>query len=107
MPPRGMNADEKEIIEFLRSFREVYVSVVEVSRRLGARKRFNLDRTWARPVLMRMELDGLLESNEFGEYRLRNRTSDTNFKEALQKADLTVSLGETTIIRLQDVGADA
>jgi hypothetical protein len=98
-----MNVDEKEIVEFLRTFKDVYVSVVEVSRRLGARKRFNLDRTWARPILLRMELDGVIESNEFGEFRLRNRTSDTNFKEALGKADMSIPLGETTIIQLWEI----
>ena len=104
-----MGTDETEIYNFLRSFKATYVSVTEVSRRLGARRKFNLDRAWARPILIRMEMDGVLESNEFGEFRIKNRASDTDFKTALQSADSTVPLGETTIIRLRDLdegGAD-
>jgi hypothetical protein len=97
----AMNAEEKDIYNFLKSYRDVFVSVVEVSRRLGARgRRFQYDRTWARPILMRMQMDGLVESNEFGEFRIRCRPEDTDFVEALKQADLQVPLGDTTIIRL-------
>jgi len=98
-----MNADEKEICQFLRQFKDVYVSVVEVSRRVGNRKVFNVDRTWAKPTLLRMEAEGLLETNEYGEFRLKDRTGDTIFKEAMKQASYSVPLGETTIIRLEDV----
>lgn len=102
-PILKMSTEEKEILEFLGTFREVYVSVVEVSRRVGARGRFNADRTWARSVLMRMQRDGLLESNEYGEFRLRRKRVDTDFLDALQEAKPDVELGDTTIIRLHDV----
>jgi hypothetical protein len=97
-----MGTDETEIYEFLKSFRAVYVSVTEVSRRLGARRKFNLDRAWARPILIRMELDGLVESNEYGEFRIKDQASETDFKTAVTMADSQVPLGETTIIRLRD-----
>lgn len=98
-----MGTDETEIYNFLKQFRTVYVSVTEVSRRLGARRKFNVDRAWARPLLLRMEMDGMLESNEYGEFRIRNQAPDTDFKTALLQADSSVPLGETTIIRLRDV----
>lgn len=98
-----MNADEKEIYQFLRQFKDVFVSVVEVSRRVGNRKMFNLDRIWAKPLLLRMETEGVLESNEYGEFRLRDRSWETNFIEAMRQALPTVPLGETTIIHLEDV----
>jgi len=101
--PPTMNADEKEIYQFLRQFKDVFVSVVEVSRRVGNRKMFNLDRIWAKPLLLRMETEGVLESNEYGEFRLRDRSWETNFIEAMRQALPTVPLGETTIIHLEDV----
>jgi hypothetical protein len=96
-----MNADEQEIYDFLRSF-QTYVSVMEISKKLGKGRKFDMDRTWARPVLRRMEMDGLLESNPFGEYRVRTPDpSDLAFKEALKTPG--APLGDTTIIRLEDV----
>jgi hypothetical protein len=97
-----MSPEETEIIEFLRRFRGNYVSVNEVSRSIGQRKRFFEDRYWTRPILRRMEVDGWLESNEFGEYRLVLREEDTtSFWQALSQPN--AALGETTIIDLEDV----
>lgn len=98
-----MSTEEQEILEFLARFRETYVSVVEVSRRVGARNRFNLDRTWARPILMRMQMEGTLESNGYGEFRVRRKQGDTDFLKALKSSKPDVDLGDTTIIRLKDV----
>ena len=101
-----MNADEREIYDFLKvSPGNLFVSVMEISKKLGHRKRFDTDRTWARPLLRRMELDGILESNPFGEYRIKNREGEnTSFIQALNQTD--VSLGDTTIITLDDVKED-
>jgi hypothetical protein len=100
-----MTADETEIHDFLRQFPNLYVSVLEVSKRLGNRGRYDRDRTWARPILRRMEMDGIVESNAFGEYRLICQKGDTQFfKDALQSPG-SVALGDTTIIMLDDKGA--
>jgi len=97
-----MNADETAIYKFLQGYPGVFVSVTEISRRMGARRKFDQDRTWARPILRRMDLDGVLESNEVGEYRLKkNPNQTTTFKKALGQPG--VSLGDTTIISLDDV----
>lgn len=97
-----MNAEEKEIYEFLSEYGEAYVSCNEVCKRLGHSKRFENDRTWARPILRRMELDQLVESNPFGEYRLLRKDGDTaRFKKAIEVPG--ASLGDTTIITLDDV----
>src|SRR6185436_16150785 len=97
-----MNADEKEIYEFLSEFGQTYVSCHEVCKRLGHSKRYEIDRTWARPILRRMELDQLVESNPFGEYRLLSKENDTaRFKKAIEVPGAT--LGDTTIITLDDV----
>jgi len=97
-----MNADETAIYKFLQGYPGVFVSVTEISRRMGARRKFDQDRTWARPILRRMDLDGLLESNEVGEYRLKKIPNQTTtFKKALRQPG--VSLGDTTIISLDDI----
>ena len=96
-----MNTQETEIFDFLKRFPHLFVSVNEISKNVGSRKKFNEDRAWARPFLRRMEMDGWVESNPFGEYRLKHRPEDTtSFKRALQMPG--VPLGETTIISLDD-----
>jgi len=122
-----MNADEVRIIGFLNEFPDEYVSVLDVSRKLGKGRRYKEDRTWALPIMRRMEMDGLLETNNVGDYRVRTtyrdngkapdkgttattkasigtKTTETksiDFKQALKTPG--VSLGDTTIIRISDV----
>ena len=97
-----MNADELEIYEFLQQRPNIYISIMEIGKRLGARKRFDTDRHWARPLLRRMEIDGLVEVNLFGEYKLKTGLeAAANFKDALGQAG--ASLGDTTIITLHDI----
>src|SRR4026209_1472942 len=97
-----MNAEETEIYEFLKTRKANFVSMNEISKVLGHGRRFKEDRNWARPVLRRMEMDGILESNPYGEYRLKNAEAEpTDFKDALRTP--VASLGDTTIIRLKDV----
>jgi len=99
-----MNADENEIYEFLKKFHGTFVSVLEISRSVGPRRRFIDDRLWAKPVVRRMEVEGWLESNVYGEFRLKRRKDDdTCFLEAIHQPG--VSLGDTTIISLDDVKA--
>jgi hypothetical protein len=48
-----------------------------------------------------MEVDGIVEANLYGEYRLKDaETKPTDFKEALRTPG--VSLGDTTIVRIGD-----
>src|SRR5512143_1987062 len=98
-----MNTDENEIYEFLKRYRGAFVSVVEISRNVGPRRRFNEDRIWAKPTLRRMEAEGWLESNVFGEFKLKKRKeNDTTFLQAIKEPGS--SLGDTTIISLEDAG---
>ena len=123
-----MNADEVRIIGFLNEFPDEYVSVIDVSRKLGKGRRYKEDRTWALPIMRRMEMDGLLETNNVGDFRVRTEyrdngkdqvkdqvkeqakaskgtkateTKSIDFKQALKTPG--VSLGDTTIIRISDV----
>ena len=96
-----MNAEENEIIEFLQARKNTFVSVTDISKALGRGRRFQQDRNWARPILRRMEVDGLLEANDFCEYRVKSAEPEApDFKEALRMPG--ASLGDTTIIRIQD-----
>ncbi len=95
-----MNADETAVHDFLMRYPGIYVTVTEISRRLGARRKFQKDRAWARPILRRMEMDGSLESNDCGEYRLKEKSDGTTFKHALRLPG--ISLGDTTMISLDE-----
>ena len=96
-----MNADEKEIYDFLKTRQGIFVAVHEISKYLGRGRQFEMDRNWARPILRRMEMEGYLEANPFGEYRVREaQPGDTNFRDALGKPGS--SLGDTTIIRIDE-----
>lgn len=100
-----MNSIEKEIYDLLCRFPKAYLSATEISRSVGNRKWFNADRNWAKPILRRLELDGWLESNGFGEYRLKRlMESTTSFRRALQVPGM--SLADTNIISLDDVSSD-
>lgn len=97
-----MNADEVRIIDFLNELPNQYVSVTDVSKKLGKGRRYKEDRCWAAPIMRRMEMDGLLEVDESGCYRVRmTDQKQIDFKEALKTPG--ISLGDTTIIRIGDV----
>jgi len=96
------NPEQIEIYDFLKRFPQTFVSVAELSKHVGNRRRYNEDRTWARPILRRMEMEGWLESNSFGEYRLKRRPEDTEtFLKAIKVPGM--DLGDTTIIMSSDV----
>lgn len=98
----SLNPIEKEVFDYLRRSPLVYISASEVSKNVGNRKWFNADKNWARPILRRLEMDGWIESNPFGEYRLKARApNETSFRDALGMPG--VSLGDTSIITSDDV----
>jgi hypothetical protein len=95
-----MTTEETEIYEFLKRFPNQFVTVNDISKSVGPRKNFHEDRNWALPILRRMELEALLESNPYGEYRLKQPYDDsTSFKKALETPG--IPLGDTTIISLE------
>jgi hypothetical protein len=66
-----MDADEREIFHFLKTWGVEFVGAVEIARRAGLKKRFYEDPDWAKPVLMRMEERGILQSDSMGRYRIK------------------------------------
>ena len=66
-----MDADEREIYYYLKSWRNEFLSAREICRRAGGKKRFRYDEEWAKPVLARMLEKGIVESDTSGHYRLK------------------------------------
>ena len=65
-----MDADEKEICLYLKSWTGQFISGREISRRAGGKWRFREDPEWAGPALARLIEKGLIESDTTGHYRL-------------------------------------
>jgi len=66
-----MDADEREIYYYLKSWKAEYISAREICRRAGGKRRFHHDPDWAKPVLSRMIEKGIVESDAAGHYRLK------------------------------------
>ncbi|PYJ03027.1 MAG: hypothetical protein DME25_13860, partial [Verrucomicrobia bacterium] len=66
-----MDADEREICLFLKSWQHQFVSAREIARRAGGKWRFREDPNWALPVLGRLVERGLVETDANAHYRLK------------------------------------
>src|SRR5690349_11673037 len=66
-----MDADEREIYYYLKSWRTEYLSAREICRRAGGKKKFRGNEEWAKPVLARMAEKGIVETDPAGHYRLK------------------------------------
>ena len=66
-----MDADERDIFRFLKSWGSQFVSVHEVCRRAGNKRRFQEEPEWASPTLLRMVGRGILESDATGHFRIK------------------------------------
>jgi hypothetical protein len=64
-----MDSDERDIIQYLHTWGEQFVSFREIARRANKR-RFLEDTDWPRPVLMRLVDHGVVEGDISGRYRL-------------------------------------
>src|SRR5262245_60839559 len=96
-----MTTEETEIYKFLKRFPNQFVSVGDISKSVGSRKRFNEDRNWTLPILRRMAVEGWIEVSPFGEFRVAHQPEETTtFKKALETPG--ASLGDTAIICIED-----
>jgi hypothetical protein len=75
-----MDAEEKEICDFLKSWIDQFVSQREICRRAGGKWRFRENPNWALPVLSRMVEKGILESDPAGHFRLAPEKKDDKKK---------------------------
>ena len=75
-----MDAEEKEICDFLKSWPGQFVSHREICRRAGGKWRFREDPNWATPILSRMAEKGIVESDASGHFRLLPEKKDDKKK---------------------------
>ena len=68
-----MDADERDICLYLKSWPGQFVSAREISRRAGGKRRFQVEPNWASAALSRLQERALVESDSTGHYRLRRR----------------------------------
>ena len=68
-----MDAEEKEICTYLKSWSQQFVSAREICRRAGGKRRYRDDPHWAMPFLARLVDKKLVESDATGHYRLRQK----------------------------------
>ena len=66
-----MDAEEREIYVYLKSWKNDSVSEPEISRRAGGKHKFERHHDWAKPVLHRMLERGIIQTDHHGHYRLK------------------------------------
>jgi len=69
-----MDADERDICIYLKSWAGQFVHMTEISRRASSKPRYFKEPAWAVPALNRLVEKGLIEVDTTGHYRLRPRT---------------------------------
>jgi hypothetical protein len=65
-----LSAEALEIIDYLKTDPGRFVSLLEISRRAGGRRRFEESRSWARNLMSSLLDAGLIEVNPRGHYRV-------------------------------------
>ena len=71
-----MDADEKDVCLYLKSFPGQFVSYKDISRRAGGKRRYREEPEWAGPVLAKLVEKAIIESDATGHYRLKTRAQD-------------------------------
>jgi hypothetical protein len=66
-----MSSDEREIFNYLQTWGGEFINAKEISRRAGTKKRFHEDPDWAKPILLTMVDNGLLEKDLNGRFRVK------------------------------------
>jgi|ERR1051325_7811511 hypothetical protein len=65
-----MDADERDICDYLHSWRGQFVAAREIARRAAGKWRFRDDPNWAVPILVRLTERKVIECDASGHYRL-------------------------------------
>src|ERR1700722_3672136 len=64
-----LSSDELEIIDYLKTWNGKYMTLVQICRCAGGRRKFKDTPTWANPFMTRLVEAKLVEVNERGHYR--------------------------------------
>ena len=65
-----------EVVTFLKTANGKYVSLGEIARRAGGRKRFEESPRWARNLMQPLLEAGIIEANARGHYRLKGSSAE-------------------------------
>src|SRR5947207_835381 len=68
-----MDADEKQICNYLKAFPKQFISTKEISRRAGGKWRYRDEPEWATQPLIRLVDKGIVDSDASGHYCLKAR----------------------------------
>jgi len=71
-----MTALEWEIYHYLKFRRREFITIREISRRTGGRRRFRASPDWARLLLISMAERGIVESDDQERYRLKPKPKE-------------------------------
>ena len=66
-----MSSDEREIFNYLQTWGGEFINSKEISRRAGTKRRYHEDPDWAKPILLSMVDNGLLEKDLNGRFRVK------------------------------------
>jgi hypothetical protein len=66
-----MDSEEQEIFYFLKTWGDEFISAKEISRRASNKTKYFKNPDWAKPLLMRMQERGVLESDSQGRFRIK------------------------------------
>jgi len=66
-----MDTDEKEVCAYLKSCPGQFISLREICRRAGGKRRYREDESWAAQAISRLVEKNILEADSTGHYRLR------------------------------------
>ena len=91
-----MDADEREIFEYLKTRGGEFVNAREICRRAGGKHRYAEDNNWAKPVLQRMRERNILECSSLGTYRIKPLPKK-GYKERWVSPDIQKILNESGV----------
>ena len=72
-----LSSDELEILDYLKSWKGKFVTMMEISRSAGGRRKFREDEHWAKPLMARLVESHLIEVNERGHYKVVPEKQET------------------------------
>jgi hypothetical protein len=90
-----MDAEERDICDFLKSWPDQYVGGREIAKRAGGKWRFRDDPNWANPVLSRLVDAQIVEADASGHYRLLPEKKNKHLKKWWLSPDKKKALEES------------
>src|ERR1041385_8667253 len=94
-----LNAEALDIIAYLKTAPNKFVSLPEISRRAGGRRRFEESPDWAKNVMTSLVEAGFLEVNARGHYRhLSTEQAETKAQSAPAMPPLSTKKLKATVV---------